>query len=162
MKNFFLVFSSVIFTFISSDAFSQDKEGASDPTQFKRVSSKYALNDYIEDSDSYNISKTTKADGMEVFDFVTGKLKDYDYLNYDSNTFSSTEAIVGHYSTLITQAGGELVFKGDGIDCNGVKEEGAYASSGSGAIYKLKQNEKTVWIIVLAINVGNYKLLMIE
>jgi len=161
MKNSISIFSTVVFTWITACAFSQDKEGASDPEQFKRVSSKYALNDYIEDSDSYNISKTTN-DGMEVLDFVTGKLKDYDYLNYDSNTFSSTDEIVGHYSDLITQAGGELIFKGDGVSCFGVKEEGVYSGSGNGAIYKLRKNEKDTWIVVLAINVGNYRLLMIE
>ena len=161
MKTIVSSFAVILFMSITTFTFSQDKEGASDPAQFKRVSSKYALNDYIEDSDSYNISKTTD-DGMEVLDFVSGKLKDYDYLNYDSNTFSSTDAIVGHYSDLITQAGGELVFKGDGIGCSGVKEEGAYSGSGTGAIYKLRKNEKDTWIVVLAINVGNYKLLMIE
>ena len=128
-----------------------------DPAQLKRVSMNYEIYEYSEQDGAYDIVINYDDANKTI---VKGKLKDYDYLNYNSKTFASTDAIVKHYSEMITKAGGSLVSKSESIACS--NEAGYHSGMGNGAVFKMKQNEKDTWLLVLAKNDGNYKLLMIE
>jgi len=146
-------FFTALFALSVSISCAQDK----DPAQFKRITTNYEINEFKEYTGEFDIVINSDSENKTS---VKGKLKDYDYLNFNNKTFSTTEAIVQHYSVMIIKAGGSLVSKSESIHCS--NEAGYSSNVGNGAVFKLKQNDKDTWLLVLAINEGNYKLLMIE
>jgi hypothetical protein len=140
---------------VNAGATAQDKEGSKDPQGLGRIPN-YVINDQAEYKAAFDIMINFDGDNKTT---VTGKLTDYDYLNFDSKTFVSTDAMVKHYAELLTGMNATEVYKGESISC---MSEVGYMSSGNGAIYKMSKGGKDAWCIVITINEGNYKVLFIE
>ena len=131
--------------------FSQEAKDSKDHAQFPRMEN-FVINEY---GKWPGIMEIRMDDNEETKMSLEGNVTHFDYLNYDSNTFPKNPAeVVAYYTDIVTKLNGTKTYEGESITC------GDYWNKG--AIFKISNDQKTTWAVVLIYNDGNYKLILIE